>query len=90
MVASIGARYFSSRDVAVEQLPEKIGNIDLVYEATGASAIAFRTIEGDLTVFQQRWPVGVRALVTGRYAVEAYRDVLVGPAQGIKNVIAFA
>ena len=143
LLASIGVRYFSAQDTSIEQLPERVGNIDLVYEATGASAVAFRVmkvigtngvfvftgvpgrkaaIEVDtdvimrnlvlqnqvvfgtvnagpeafeaairgLTVFQQRWPAAVRALITGRYPVEAHRDLLVGPAQGIKNVIAFA
>jgi len=143
LVASIGARYFSAQDTSLERLAEQIGNIDLVYEATGASAIAFQMMkvlgtdgifvftgvpgrkapievdtdaimrnlvlknqvvfgtvnagqeafEGairDLTVFQQRWPASVQALITGRHPVEAYRDLLVGPAQGIKNVLSFA
>ena len=51
---------------------------------------AFEAAIRDLTVFQQRWPAAVRALITGRYPVEAHRDLLVGPAQGIKNVITFA
>ena len=143
LITSIGARYFSAQDTSIEQLAERVGNIDLVYEATGASAIAFHVMKvigtngifvftgvpgrkapievdtdvimrnlvlqnqvvfgtvnagqvafeaaiRDLTVFQQRWPAAVRALITGRYPVEAHRDLLVGPAQGIKNVIAFA
>ena len=118
-------------------------NIDLVYEATGASSIAFQVMEvigtngvfvftgvpgrkapievdtdvimrnlmlknqvvfgtvnagheafeaaiRDLTLFQQRWPAAVRSLITGRYPVEAYRDLLLGPARGIKNVLTFA
>ena len=32
----------------------------------------------------------VYALITGRYPVEAYRDLLLGPAPGIKNVLTFA
>ena len=143
LLASIGVRYFSAQDTSIEQLPERVGNIDLVYEATGASAVAFRVMKvigtngvfvftgvpgrkaaievdtdvimrnlvlqnqvvfgtvnagpeafeaaiRDLTVFQQRWPAAVRALITGRYPVEAHRDLLVGPTQGIKNVITFA
>ena len=126
-----------------EPLAEQVGNIDLVYEATGASSIAFRVMEvigtngvfvftgvpgrkapievdtdvimrnlvlknqvvfgtvnagheafeaaiRDLTLFQQRWPAAVRSLITGRYPVEAYRDLLLGPARGIKNVLTFA
>jgi threonine dehydrogenase-like Zn-dependent dehydrogenase len=143
LVASIGAHYFSAQDTSLDRLAEQVGNIDLVYEATGASAIAFQTMkvlgtngifvftgvpgrkapievdtdvimrnlvlknqvvfgtvnagqeafEGairDLGVFQQRWPAAVQALITGRYPVEAHRDLLVGPARGIKNVLTFA
>src|SRR2546425_7098598 len=143
LLASIGAHYFSSQETPIERLAEQVGNIDLVYEATGASAIAFQmmTVLGtngifvftgvpgrkapievdtdvimrnlvlknqvvfgtvnagveafeaairDVALFQERWPSAVRALITGRYPVEAHRDLLVGPAQGIKNVITFA
>ena len=143
LLAAIGARYFSAQETPIERLAEQIGNIDLVYEATGASSIAFQMMEAigtngvfvftgvpgrkapievdtdvimrnlvlknqavfgtvnagheafeaavrDLTVFAQRWPAAVRALITGRYPVEAYRDLLVGPPQGIKNVLTFA
>jgi glucose 1-dehydrogenase len=143
LLESIGARYHSAADTPVERLPELIGNIDLVYEATGASSIAFQVMRAigtngvfvftgvpgrkgpievdadvimrdlvlknqvvfgtvnagpeafeaairDLTVFQARWPAAVRALITGRHPVETFRDLLVGPPQGIKNVLAFA
>jgi len=143
LLASIGAHYFSAQETSIERLAEQIGNIDLVYEATGASSIAFQVMEvigtngifvftgvpgrkapievdtdvimrnlvlknqvvfgtvnagqeafeaaiRDLMVFQQRWPAAVQALITGRYPVEAYRDLLVGPPQGIKNVLSFA
>src|SRR2546426_1922130 len=143
LITSIGARYFSAQDTSIEQLAERVGNIDLVYEATGASAIAFHVMkvigtngifvftgvpgrkapievdtdvimrnlvlknqvvfgtvnagheafEGairDLGVFRSRWPEAVRALITGRYPIDAYRDLLVDTAQGIKNVLTFA
>ena len=38
---------------------------------------------------EQRWPAPVRALITGRYPAEAYRDLLLGPVTGIKNVLTF-
>jgi len=134
-VAAIGGHYYSAEETPIERLAEDIGNIDLVYEATGASSIAtngvfvftgvpgrkapievdtdvimrnlvlknqvvFGTVNAgpeafeaairDLALFQQRWPPAVRALITGRYPVEAYRDLLLGPARGIKNVLTFA
>lgn len=143
LVAAIGGRYFSAQSTAPEQLAEEVGNIDLVYEATGASSVAFQMMKvlgtngifvftgvpgrkaaievdtdvimrnlvlknqvvfgtvnagveafeaaiRDVALFQERWPAAVRALITGRYPVEAHRDLLVGPALGIKNVLTFA
>ena len=143
VVAAIGGRYFSAEETSLEGLAAEVGNIDLVYEATGASSIAFQVMEvigtngifvftgvpgrkapievdtdvimrnlvlknqvvfgtvnagheafeaaiRDLTLFQQRWPAAVRSLITGRYPVEAYRDLLLGPAREIKNVLTFA
>jgi threonine dehydrogenase-like Zn-dependent dehydrogenase len=142
LVAAIGARYFSASDTSIEQLGEQVGNVDLVYEATGASAIAFEMMKvlgtngifvftgvpgrkapievdtdvimrnlvlknqvvfgtvnagveafeaaiRDVALFDERWPAAIRALITGRYPVEGYRDFLIGPAQGIKNVLTF-
>jgi len=41
LVESIGAHYFSAQDTSPQQLAERVGNVDLVYEATGASSVAF-------------------------------------------------
>ncbi len=140
LVGSIGARYLSAETNPVERLAERIGNIDLVYEAVGASQIAFQVMKvlgtngifvftgvpgrkapievdtdlimrnlvlknqvvfgtvnagrdsfqaaiRDLGIFMKRWPNAVRALITGRYPIEAHRDLLLGVAGGIKNVI---
>jgi threonine dehydrogenase-like Zn-dependent dehydrogenase len=142
VVASIGAHYVSSADTTLAQLAERIGRIDLVYEATGASTVAFETMKilgtngifvftgvpgrkapievdtdtimrnlvlknqivfgtvnagpdafaaaiHDVGRFVARWPAAVRALITGRYPAEAHRDLLLGPASGIKNVLTF-
>ena len=45
VVESFGARYLSAEDVAIEDLAELSKGIDLVYEATGASALAFRVLK---------------------------------------------
>ncbi len=37
-----GANYISTQDIPVEELGHKLGNIDLVVEATGSSEIAFK------------------------------------------------
>jgi glucose 1-dehydrogenase len=41
LLAKMGLAYVSSRDVTPEQLADQVGNIDLVYEASGASAASF-------------------------------------------------
>ena len=143
LVESIGAKYIASEEVPVEGLAKQVGNIDLVYEAVGASQIAFEVMKvlgtngvfiftgvpgrkapiqvdtdllmrnlvlknqivygtvnagkitfqdaiRDVGLFVQRFPEAVRALITGRFPVEAHRDLLLGKATGIKNVIHFA
>lgn len=140
LVESIGARYISSEGHSVERLAEEVGNIDLVYEATGASRLSFEVMKvlgtngifvftgvpgrkaaievdadfimknlvlknqvvfgtvnagrdsfeaaiRDLGIFMNRWPEAVRSLITGRFPMEAHRDLLLGGAGGIKNVI---
>ena len=136
----IGAKYLSAQTHSLEALAWQVGNVDLVYEATGASRLAFDMIqhlgtngifvftgvpgrkapveidtdlmmrnlvlknqvvfgtvnagrdafEGsirDLGVFATRWPDAVKSLITGRYGMENYCELLTGPARGIKNVI---
>ena len=41
IVKAIGGKYISSQDRTVEQMAAEVGAIDLVYEATGASKLAF-------------------------------------------------
>jgi threonine dehydrogenase-like Zn-dependent dehydrogenase len=41
----IGAKYRSARTHSLEALAAEVGNIDLVYEATGASKLAFDMIQ---------------------------------------------
>jgi threonine dehydrogenase-like Zn-dependent dehydrogenase len=44
-VASVGAHYASSQTTRLKQLRAELGNIDLVYEATGASQLSFEALE---------------------------------------------
>ena len=143
LLAEIGIPYVSSLDATPERLAAKLGNIDLVYEASGASAASFElmkvlgtngvfvftgvpgrkapidldadylmkrmvlnnqvlfgTVNADriafesaiqhLAEFDRRWPRQVRALITGRFPVEAHPMLLQGKAAGIKNVIEFS
>jgi threonine dehydrogenase-like Zn-dependent dehydrogenase len=143
IVDAIGGHYVSAQTHSIRQLAGAVGNIDVVYEATGASSISFEVLEvlgvngifvftgvpgrkapievdtdlimrdlvlknqvvfgtvnagrgtfedaiRDLGVFMELWPNAVRALITGRYPIEAHRELLLGEAAGIKNVISFA
>jgi len=139
----IGAAYVSSQDVAPNELAARFGAIDVVYEAAGASKLAFDTMQAmgansvfvftgvpgrkapisvdadrwmrdlvlknqlvfgtvnagrdafeaairDVARFRTLWPDAVSRLVTGRFPLEAHRELLLGKATGIKNVIQFA
>lgn len=143
IVAAIGARYVDAEQISVDELARQVGNIDLVYEAAGASQVAFEAMRvlgtngifaftgvpgrrgpiaidtdllmrnlvlknqvvlgtvnagrevfeaaiADLAVFVERWPDAVRGLITGRFPIEAHRELLLGQSSGIKNVLAFA
>jgi len=55
-----------------------------------ASPEAFADAIRDLGEFKRRWPDALKALITGRHSIEAHRELLLGRATGIKNVIEFA
>jgi threonine dehydrogenase-like Zn-dependent dehydrogenase len=143
IVDAIGSTYVSSMHHSFEELVRDLGQIDLVYEATGVSAVAFEMIKvlgsnavfvftgvpgrkppnsidtdllmrnlvlknqvilgtvnasrsafenaiRDVGVFLRRWPTALRSVISGRYAVEQYGDVLLGGVTGTKSVIHFA
>ena len=140
LVESFGAKYIAAESNTVEQMAEQVGSIDVIYEATGASRLAFEALTtlgvngvfiftgvpgrkgpievdtdllmrdlvlknqivfgtvnagrdafeaaiGDLTEFQARWPQAVKSLITGRFPMEQFYELLTGVPAGIKNVI---
>lgn len=62
----------------------------LLIGTVNADAGAFAAAIRDLAIFKQRWPDALRAVITGRFPMEAYEELLVGKNTGIKNVIAMA
>ena len=139
LVGLFGARYVAAESHSLAQLAAEVGNIDLVYEASGASHVAFELMEvlgtngvfvftgvpgrkapieldadlimrnlvlsnqvvfgtvnagsnayeaaiRDLGDFMKRWPEAVRRLITGRFPITAYSELLLGKPAGIKNV----
>ena len=51
---------------------------------------AFDNAIHDLSIFMTRWPEAVRAVITGRFQVEKAKELLLGKATGIKNVLTFS
>jgi threonine dehydrogenase-like Zn-dependent dehydrogenase len=143
LVRSFGASYISTEATPPTKLAERVGGIDLVYEAVGLSRLAFDVMAemdrngifvftgvaalkgpqpldtdtlmrnlvlknqvalgtvnagrdafeaavADLGVFLERWPQAIRQVISGRFPIEAYRDLLLGRPGGIKNLIALA
>jgi len=45
IVEAIGGHYVSAQSDSVQQLADRVGNIDVVYEATGASSVSFEALE---------------------------------------------
>ncbi len=62
----------------------------VAFGAVNAGRDAFTAAVHDLWDFQERWPDTVRSLITARAPIEAYRDLLLGCPEGIKNVIFLA
>ena len=59
----------------------------VVFGSVNAGKDAFEAAIRDLTLFKQRWPKAVQTLITGRFPMEQYRDLLLGETTGIKNVL---
>jgi glucose 1-dehydrogenase len=81
---SVGATYISSETDSIERLPERVGNIDLVYEASGASRVSFELMEvlGTNGVF-------VFTGVPGRKAPVAVDTDLIMRNMVLKNQVVF-
>ena len=60
----------------------------VVLGVVNAGPLAFDHAVRDIGIFAQRWPQALRAMITGRYPMEAFEDPVMGKAGGIKNVIA--
>src|SRR5437660_5572047 len=61
-----------------------------VVGTVNADDAAFEAAIRDLGRFLKRWPDALRSLITGRYRIDQYRDLLLGKATGIKNVVVLA
>ena len=59
----------------------------IILGTVNADAGAFEAAIRDLSAFKNRWPKALQAVISGRYPMEAHRDLLLGKSTGIKNVI---
>ena len=58
-----------------------------VVGTVNADKKAFEDAITDLGVFMERWPEALKAMITGRYTLDSYKELLLGDKSGIKNVI---
>jgi glucose 1-dehydrogenase len=65
-----------------------LGN-QVLLGTVNAGPDAFASAIRDLEVFDRRWPGPLRSLVTGRFPIEAHRELLLGAPSGIKNLVSF-
>jgi threonine dehydrogenase-like Zn-dependent dehydrogenase len=59
----------------------------VVVGVVNAGPQAFDNAVRDIGVFAARWPHALRAMITGRFPMEAFHDPVMGKAGGIKNAI---
>ncbi len=59
----------------------------IIIGTVNADRPAFANAIRHLGIFKQRWPEALRKVITGRHPLESYRELLLGKATGIKNVI---
>ena len=59
----------------------------VIIGTVNADRAAFEGAITDLAIFKQRWPDALRKVISGRFPMESYRELLLGKATGIKNVI---
>jgi threonine dehydrogenase-like Zn-dependent dehydrogenase len=61
----------------------------IILGTVNAGRDGFGAAVSDLAEFKRRWPAVLPGLITGRHPIESYRDLLLGPPSGIKNLISF-
>ena len=59
----------------------------VVLGSVNAGRAAYESALAKLAIFRARWPDQARALISGRFAMEQFSDLLLGQPDGIKSVI---
>lgn len=74
---------------AVQAFHNVVMKNHVILGTVNAGPATFPAAIEHLGTFLRRWPHALPALITARYPIERYGDVLVGRTGGIKNVITF-
>jgi threonine dehydrogenase-like Zn-dependent dehydrogenase len=61
----------------------------IILGTVNAGRDGFGAAIADLAEFKRRWPQVLPGLITGRHPIESFRELLLGPPSGIKNLITF-
>ncbi|MGZ3582217.1 MAG: glucose 1-dehydrogenase [Ktedonobacterales bacterium] len=61
----------------------------VILGTVNADAAAYEAAIRHIGTFVERWPTVTDIVISGRYPLDAYRDVLLGQTRGIKNVLSF-
>ena len=61
----------------------------VILGTVNADASAHASAIGHIGTFVERWPAALDTVISGRYPLDAYRDLLLGQTSGIKNVLSF-
>jgi threonine dehydrogenase-like Zn-dependent dehydrogenase len=59
----------------------------VIVGTVNADRPAFEGAIRDLGIFKKRWPKAIASVISGRFPIDSYRELLLGKATGIKNVI---
>lgn len=61
----------------------------VILGTVNADAASHTSAIRHIGTFVERWPTALDTVISGRYPLDAYRDLLLGQTSGIKNVISF-
>lgn len=61
----------------------------VILGTVNADAAAYVSAIRHIGTFVERWPTVLDTVISGRFPLDAYRDLLLGQTSGIKNVLSF-
>jgi threonine dehydrogenase-like Zn-dependent dehydrogenase len=61
----------------------------VILGTVNADAAAFASAIRHIGTLVERWPTALDTFISGRYPLDAYRDLLLGQSSGIKQVLSF-